>query len=595
MEAPWEGFWGASWGRSVADNYDLSSILSQVQGILNPQPQGQGLLAQALGPYGGATNVGLNLLANGGPSPIPRSFGQIVGQSALQAQQVAQQSQTNALQRQLMAMQIAQGALGLGTSMQRLNDARQMFGGGAATPATPATTEPPPSDEPPPLIRNYTAPAQFGASTQTDSSTPAVSTPSQAQIDAASRFAMLGPNANPLDIIQKRQELEIQAAQRSAAPRLASFDNVVKSDSPTRLVSADPQLQATWSQVAKGFGIDPVSGFNDNNVRLVFGLAGNQIRGQVGLPTQAPTLPVKQEGISQYDPITGKLLDTAPTDKYILPSGKVVELTKAEGVARGLTPYSPFSVTAAQMEGPIGQLDAALTAAGVNIPGGRSGQQRLATLGNLIKANPGMSPQDIAQMVRTGQLDFNGAKRSTGQLSTLAAAADVQSRKIEKDLASLGPIIQNLPGGPATLASWMTNLQKNWSWNGDKNSTEAIGYIKELAGEYAKLVSGSTGMAAPAEGEMKSALGLMQSALTENGYTGMKDFLSTTSQNRRDAVKEGLQSAAASGAGVGQGPKPPKAASALPPVNAKGWTLHMDKNGVRAYVSPDGKSYELAK
>ena len=33
----------------------------------------------------------------------------------------------------------------------------------------------------------------------------------------------------------------------------------------------------------------------------------------------------------------------------------------------------------------------------------------------------------------------------------------------------------------------------------------------------------------------------------------------------------------------------------LPATNAKGWTLHTDANGNRAYVSPDGKSYEEVK
>jgi hypothetical protein len=37
------------------------------------------------------------------------------------------------------------------------------------------------------------------------------------------------------------------------------------------------------------------------------------------------------------------------------------------------------------------------------------------------------------------------------------------------------------------------------------------------------------------------------------------------------------------------------AAPAIPATNAKGWTLHTDANGNRAYVSPDGKSYEEVK
>jgi hypothetical protein len=40
---------------------------------------------------------------------------------------------------------------------------------------------------------------------------------------------------------------------------------------------------------------------------------------------------------------------------------------------------------------------------------------------------------------------------------------------------------------------------------------------------------------------------------------------------------------------------PTKAGGGVPNTNAKGWTLHTDANGNRAYVSPDGKSYEEVK
>jgi hypothetical protein len=53
-----------------------------------------GVLAdQKLQPMGGATNLGLALLANSGYSTTPRSFGQTLGISALQAQQSAVQQQ----------------------------------------------------------------------------------------------------------------------------------------------------------------------------------------------------------------------------------------------------------------------------------------------------------------------------------------------------------------------------------------------------------------------------------------------------------------------------------------------------------------------
>lgn len=60
-----------------------------------------GKLEQSLAPFGGAANLGMALLANSGYSQTPRSFGQIVGGSALQAQQAAVQQQQLAAEKQM--------------------------------------------------------------------------------------------------------------------------------------------------------------------------------------------------------------------------------------------------------------------------------------------------------------------------------------------------------------------------------------------------------------------------------------------------------------------------------------------------------------
>lgn len=73
-----------------------------------------GKLEQALAPFGGASNLGLALLANSGYSQTPRSFGQILGGSALQAQQsaiqqqqLAQEKSMDDLRKRYMEAQIA--------------------------------------------------------------------------------------------------------------------------------------------------------------------------------------------------------------------------------------------------------------------------------------------------------------------------------------------------------------------------------------------------------------------------------------------------------------------------------------------------------
>jgi hypothetical protein len=89
---------------------DDPTFLQKLGGVLGRG----GKLEQGLAPFGGAGNLGLALLANSGYSTTPRSFGQILGGSALQAQQMASQRQAeqeektlNEIRKRYMEAQIA--------------------------------------------------------------------------------------------------------------------------------------------------------------------------------------------------------------------------------------------------------------------------------------------------------------------------------------------------------------------------------------------------------------------------------------------------------------------------------------------------------
>jgi len=372
--------------------------------------------------------------------------------------------------------------------------------------------------------------------------------------ERAAQFSQFQAQQNALAVAQRKQQAE---------QVVASADYVLQSKAPKTLAEMQfPQFKQDYDAHHGDGSWDQLS---DDDVRQMaeglkahFGsMAGIEPPQPVKLD-QGSTL-VRPNGSGGYDTVASAAPKPLHVEHVDL-GDRVQVVDPATGqvireIPKGITPTAEANLNKNNLSDEQSALQAAMDSAGVSLSGGtRSPQLQKQRLQGLLDRNPGKTPDEIADGVRTGQLDFNGAKRSTAQLSTLSAAADVQSRKIEKDLASLRPIVQRLPNGPAKLANLMTNLQKDWSWNGDKDSTQAVGYIKELAGEYAKIVSGSTGMAAPAEGEMKSALGLMQSALTKNGFDGMHEFLTTTSQNRRDSVREGLQRAAARGTSTGSSP-----------------------------------------
>lgn len=81
----------------------LQRILSQG----DPNAPGLlGLVNKGTAPFGGAGNLGLQLLANSGYSSTPRSTGQVFAQSALNAQQFAAGAQEQQLKQQLIAAQL---------------------------------------------------------------------------------------------------------------------------------------------------------------------------------------------------------------------------------------------------------------------------------------------------------------------------------------------------------------------------------------------------------------------------------------------------------------------------------------------------------
>jgi hypothetical protein len=355
------------------------------------------------------------------------------------------------------------------------------------------------------------------------------------------------------------QESQQKLAQFQAQGPLNFIDSVVNNTSPEKLLMANPGLQARYRQVAPQLGIDPndPAQMTTNNVRQVFGFMGNQIRGQVGL--QPKEVPLQQQvthgpagEVYATNPVTNEPKQiTGPDLKAVIVNGQP-QLVPADQ-AVGKAPYNQVSAGVEQLKGtPAGQLQAALDARGVQLPGtGRSPAVLAARLQNLIQANPNMSPEEIADGLRTGQLDFGGAKRSTAQLSTVLASADAQATKLDKDFQQLEPLINKLPDGPAVLGRTLTSLKNNFSFGGDKDSAALVVYLKEAASEYAKLNNGMTGGAAPAEGQLNEALSIMQNAYTKGGFQGIKTALLQSAQNKRDAYREGLQNASKTGAGVG--------------------------------------------
>jgi hypothetical protein len=90
-----------------SDQIDPVEIQQRPVGAAPPSaPSMPSRLNGVLNQFGGAGTLGLQLLANSGYSTTPRSFGQILGQSAINAQQISAGQQEQQLKQQLIAAQL---------------------------------------------------------------------------------------------------------------------------------------------------------------------------------------------------------------------------------------------------------------------------------------------------------------------------------------------------------------------------------------------------------------------------------------------------------------------------------------------------------
>jgi hypothetical protein len=204
-------------------------------------------------------------------------------------------------------------------------------------------------------------------------------------------------------------------------------------------------------------------------------------------------------------------------------------------------------------------------------------------LDQLQRENPGMTAEEAGDELGVRQINYRAATHATSQLATSSAAINRSSIKIEKDMASMGEALQKMGTGdePAFVGRVFSSIKTNLKPGGDKASTEFGGWLLEVAGEYAKLASGSYGAAGAPITEMQHALDLMQKAYTSGGYEGLHDFVTKASANARSAAQQATREAA-----TGRPSAP--VATPVAPVKISGDADFAKLPSGAEYIGPDG-------
>lgn len=196
---------------------------------------------------------------------------------------------------------------------------------------------------------------------------------------------------------------------------------------------------------------------------------------------------------------------------------------------------------------------------------------------------------DSAEEQRIRQISNKASTAALGQLSKQEAMVGAFERNFNKnaDLAIAQSDKVDRTGIPA-LNRWVLAGKKNIAGDADVAVLDVS--MKAVINEYTKIISGSMGNAAMAEGEIKKVTDLLNSAQTPEQVRAVIAFMKKETANRMKGFAEQKEELTRGMRGA------PAAAPAGPAAaNAKGWKLMTDAKGNKAYVSPDGKDFEEVK
>lgn len=507
-----------------------------------------------MGPQGGLMGglmsdpnalLGLNLLAQ---SNQPGRFGSLFGQAALNTQK-------GMLDTQNQKLDIASRYLQLQQQMAQ-QQALQEYANGLGQRGQPGQAAPQGAQQPPQMAQGG---PQMGApqgSVQTQqqpslfsAASDIANTPVNGMSPDTYRRLGVAMRKDPLTIEKELRTAQVAAAQDQVKPQLDALETIMQADSPSQAVKADPQALSIWQAAAPRLGLNPVSDFNDKNVRNALSYAYNQAAARVNLPPTTHKPPLKTVTLpdgrqAQIDPTTGKeeVLPASPLVKVVGNDGKPVFVP--EGKAAGMRPYN--EMTAAS--------DDALQATAEDVANYKlappSGARLLS--GNwpeVMKIVKSINPDYDATQFTTK----NKARQSfaTGRQGDIVRSLSVATDHLDQ----LSKAVDELKNGGVPAANKVANFFSQQTGNPAVNNFDAM---KEIVGdEVVKAVVGATGASADREaikktfsaanspqqlyGVIAKYKGLMGGQLKglRQQYertTGLKDFDNAISDNARQEL-----------------------------------------------------------
>ena len=513
------------------------------QGFMPPMGL-MGKLNAALAPYGGLMNVGMQMMANSGPSPVKQPMGALLGKSMLQARQ-------GATQNEMEQMQLAQLRMALGRQAAINGVIGQMTGqGGQGAPASAPASQASGGLLNMPQASAGGQPAAPSAGTPTPAAAPDSDISSipiaGMSPDLYRKFALLN-GKDPLETEKEIRGIQLQTAQQRAQPALDTLDTVIKSDKPAKYVKARPELAQQWAAVAPALGLDPAKDFNDQNVRIAFGFARNQLAGSAQLPFEAPVTPLQTVNgplgsIYQREASTGKLTQVKGEEdlkQVIDPSTGQPTLLPASQAA-GKTPFNQSLFGAANMSDQAIQFAADTYRTTGKMPAsmGRNPAMQAKVLDKV--AADAAAGGDTAGAIAARQASLKANGQALDQVTKLESATNGYAATLEKNLTNLEAAYKKAGNAGVPL---VTRAMRAWQQNisGDPDTASMVTWLNAVQGEYAKLKSGNLGNAPASDSAMRDAKEVINKAMNEGGIAAVSQAMREEAANRKAAIAEQKQ------------------------------------------------------
>lgn len=503
-------------------------------------------------------NLGLGLLQAGGRNlagqgnigtalsgALQNYYGQKQAKQSLQMGNLDLQTKTLQNQKTMQLLNMVGGLMG--PSGQ---DGSPQAGLMSAAPGASPPQQPPMGGQSAPL------PTQPIPPQQSQQSPSWLSPPSQASL-AQSPVGGMNPRQlqgynllSGKDPLQSSKELEaaqLEQAQRQYAPALAKLSTVIKSDSPTREVAADPELSSAWQTLAKLHGFDPKTDLNDQNLRTAFTFAHNGLASSIGQPTISPTVQKQQVqgplgSMLEVDPVTNEtkqVVAPQPLKDIIDPNtGKPTNVRAS--AAEGQQPFNASIFGASNISDQALQFaaDTYRTTGKMPTAFGRNPQMQAKVLNKIASDNAQSGDTAGAIAARSQALKANG--QALDQATKLESNTTSYYNTLDKNLTAL----QGLAGKVDSTGSPLINrVYRAWQQGATNDPTVAqyVTYMKAAEGEYAKIQSGSLGNAPSSDAARRDAHDVINKYMSQGGIDAVAQAMRGEGNNRLSSLRDQKQ------------------------------------------------------